>query len=202
MSLARMVTLALLIMAGPLSAAALPADLKQALDRLAAAPGFTARFEQVIRFSDGSEQRYRGEVAVERPGRFRWRYETPYEQLYVSDGQRIWHYEPDLMQVQVLRSLQGVDPTVMKLLDGRAGVRDIAVLESARDADGTRRYHARLGSRTVWLGLRDGRLAWIESVDALGNRNRIRLLDVKLGAPPDRLFAFTPPKGVEVLPLQ
>jgi outer membrane lipoprotein-sorting protein len=54
----------------------------------------------------------------------------------------------------------------------------------------------------VWLGLRDGRLAWIESVDALGNRNRIRLLDVKLGAPPDRLFAFTPPKGVEVLPLQ
>ena len=184
---------------------AVPDDLQRALTRLAQARGFTARFEQEISFRGGGAQRYRGEVAVLRPGRFRWRYTSPYEQLYVSDGQRIWHYEPDLMQVQVMRSLQGVDPTVMKLLDGSIDPRQLTVLDIARDAGGARRYHARVGDVTVWIGLAGrasaARLAYVERVDALGNRNVIRLLEMKLAPPPASLFAFTPPRGVDVLPL-
>ncbi len=179
-----------------------PDELRLALEQLANARGFSARFEQTIVFREGGEQHYRGEVAVLRPGRFRWHYTAPYEQLYVGDGRRIWHYEPDLMQVQVMRSLQGVDPTVMKLLNGDVDPRQLVVIDVARDADGLRRYHARIGGVTVWIGLAGVRLACVESVDALGNRNRIRLLDMRLTPPAARLFGFTPPAGVDVLRLE
>ncbi len=42
-----------------------------------------------------------GKVAIARPGRFRWTYVRPYEQLMVCDGKKIWAYDPDLAQVTV-----------------------------------------------------------------------------------------------------
>ena len=40
-------------------------------------------------------------MQFERPGKFRWVYEKPYEQLIVGDGARIWFYDRDLNQVTV-----------------------------------------------------------------------------------------------------
>jgi outer membrane lipoprotein carrier protein len=40
-----------------------------------------------------------GTMQFERPGKFRWVYEKPYEQLIVGDGTRIWFYDRDLNQV-------------------------------------------------------------------------------------------------------
>ncbi|GMR00277.1 MAG: outer membrane lipoprotein chaperone LolA [Zetaproteobacteria bacterium] len=184
-------------------AAPLPAELTRALNQLTGAHGFSARFEQTIRFSDGTMQRYRGEVDVLTPGRFRWRYTEPYEQLFVSDGHTIWHYEPDLMQVQILKTMQGVDSAVMRLLDGSMGLNNVILLEAGDKMDRTtRRYHVRIGEKKkVWLGLAGDHLAYVESVDTLGNRNRIVLQDVISHPPPPAKFTFHIPPGVDVLPL-
>ncbi|MDX8402535.1 MAG: outer membrane lipoprotein carrier protein LolA, partial [Mariprofundaceae bacterium] len=50
-----------------------------ALERLADAPGLRCTFVQRIVYADaaGREQRFSGELAVRRPGRFRWRYDSP-----------------------------------------------------------------------------------------------------------------------------
>jgi len=186
------------------TAAPLPVDMTRALNRLTEAHGFSSQFEQTIRFSDGTMQTYKGDLAVLQPGRFRWRYTKPYEQLYVSDGHVIWHYEPDLMQVQILRRVQGVDPAVMRLLDGSLGLGNVTLLEKGNEAKGAiRRYHVRIGAKTkVWLGIAGHHLAYVESVDALGNRNRIRLLHITAHPPAPAAFIFRVPTGVDVLPLK
>ncbi len=185
-------------------AAPLPADLIRALNQLTEAHGFSGRFEQTIRFSDGTMQTYKGDLAVLQPGRFLWRYTKPYKQLYVSDGHVIWHYEPDLMQVEILKRVQGVDPAIMRLLDGSLELRHIILLDKENGEIRTmHRYHVRIGAKTeVWLGLSGDHLAYVESVDALGNHNRIRLLHMTLHPPAPAAFIFRIPPGVDVLPLK
>jgi len=199
-SLARLLLLGLFVFLQPAwaQAAALPPPLQLSLERLAAVNGFSCSFEQVLLFTDGSSQAYSGSLAVRRPMRFRWHYTEPYEQLFVSNGSQIWHYEPDLMQVRILRDMEDVDPVIMRLLDGSIGTDDIELME----ADSIkRRYHVRLGGKSlVWMGLtNDDRLAYVESVDVLGNRNHIRLLGTSEILPADSEFSFIVPAGVETV---
>jgi outer membrane lipoprotein carrier protein len=105
--------------AEPVTGKAVPEQLDRALNQMAETPGISCEFLQIVYFSDGGEQRYSGTLSISRPGRFHWKYLMPYEQLYVSDGNGVWHYEADLMQAERLQSLDAVDPVVMKLLDGR-----------------------------------------------------------------------------------
>lgn len=178
----------------------LPEELSSVLRNLKDAPGFSASFNQLLSFSDGSQQQYHGELDVLPPNRFRWRYVEPFEQLFISDGSSILHYEPDLMQVSVLKEMRDVDPAVMQLLGGRLGLSDVHLLEAQAFKH---RYHVRLAAETkVWLGVRAGRLDYIEGLDALGNTNRIRLLNVLLHAPDAGRFEFVPPAGVDVVPLR
>jgi len=179
---------------------ALPDDLKHALQRLAALKGFSCVFQQTMSYDDGSQQYFSGSLAVAKFGHFRWQYTQPYQQLYVSNGDDIWFYEPDLMQVQHLQSLDAIDPIAMRLLEGRVTARDIQLLDNSEEA-GQAVYHVRMGSDTeLWLSLDDSGLpAWFESRDALGNRNRMKLLSLHTKAPNMKEFEFTVPDGVDVL---
>jgi hypothetical protein len=42
-----------------------------------------------------------GTFAFQRPGKFRWEYLKPYEQLIVGDGEKLWVFDKDLSQVMV-----------------------------------------------------------------------------------------------------
>ena len=188
------------------SASSLPAPLAKALAKLTAVQGFTCRFEQSVVFSDGSSQQYSGTLAVLKPGRFRWHYSKPYEQLYVGNGKRIWHYEPDLLQVRVLKNLDTVDPLVMRLLQGQVNADEITVLDKSKTGvkeGGGLRYHTRfLNGPEVWLGVKNGRLQYVESLDALGNRNHMRWIGISYSAPASGQFEFKVPEGVDVVDAQ
>ncbi len=178
-------------------AGSLPSGLQKGLEELARVKGFSCTFEQSIVFTDGEKQRYGGELVVARPGKFRWQYNTPYQQLYISNGEGVWLYEPDLMQAQWLDGLDAVDPVVMRLLNGEVKGDEITLLGSPGEKY---TYHIRIGeSQDVWLALSDGMPAWIESRDALGNRNRITLNHIKKQQPDASLFHFDVPKGVDVI---
>src|SRR5690606_6717645 len=73
-------------------------DARTQLDRFfSQVNGFEARFEQlVINEEDEILQQSEGSVQLQRPGRFRWDYETPYRQLIIADGQFLWTYDEDL----------------------------------------------------------------------------------------------------------
>lgn len=164
-----------------------------------------AHFDQVV-FDEAGEvvQESGGEVALQRPDRFRWDYRRPYRQLIVGDGQRVWIYDPELQQVTV------------KPLDGAGGNTPSLVLS------GTRPLEESFQIREA--GRRDG-LAWVELVpreaeadfqavrigfgeelevmeltDNFGQVTRIRFRDLKRNPALDpALFEFTVPAGVDVV---
>lgn len=187
------------VMLGPWPAQA--DALNETLARYASLSGFTCHFTQTLFFADGSDRRFQGGLAVLRPKRFSWHYTAPYEQWYVGDGERVWHYEPDLQQVEVAGDLAAVDPVIMRLLAGEIATEDVQVLAVKA---GQRRYRLRLAEGpVVELGLTpDGLIDFVESTDALGNRNRMALRDWQLQAPPPAAFVFQVPAGVDVVHLQ
>ena len=178
--------------------------LKNSIKKLSGLAGFKCHFDQLIVYNDGGAQRYSGDLAVRKPGRFRWHYRQPYEQLYIGDGEVIWHYEADLMQAERLSDLESVDPVVMKLLDGQILFSDVRLLRQEHNEGlNVWRYQVQIGDApAVWLGFsRYGDLRSIERQDVLGNLNRMTLSTCSFIAPAANLFSFTPPDGVEVLDL-
>jgi outer membrane lipoprotein carrier protein len=49
----------------------------------------------------GNKQVSSGEVAIQRPNKFRWVTTQPTQELFVSDSKKLWQYEADLDQVTV-----------------------------------------------------------------------------------------------------
>jgi len=177
----------------------LPVPLKQGLEHLESLSGFSCQFEQSIFYSDGSKQVYRGNLAVAKGGKFRWQYHMPYEQLYISKGDGVWLYEPDLMQAQWLQSINAVDPIAMRLLEGRVKSEEVHVLDMAAGV-----YHLRLGDKVqateLWLALDKGNMPmWFETRDSLDNRNRMRLLSIDAQKPEPKVFEFNVPEDVDVI---
>ncbi|MDQ6992733.1 MAG: outer-membrane lipoprotein carrier protein LolA [Mariprofundus sp.] len=175
------------------------------LARLVAIRGFSCQFNQQMTFSDGGDRQYSGELAILKPGHFRWQYLKPYQQLYVGDGQSIYHYEPDLMQVEYLSDLEAVNPIVMKLLNGQVPAAEIKVLQRSHDLTHKMyRFNVQVkDAPQVWLGFSAaGYLLTIERQDLLGNDNLMTLSQCRYVAPDESLFNFTPPAGVDLLDLR
>src|SRR5260221_924720 len=64
----------------------------------------TARgtFEQKVYDRSGKvSQESKGSFVFHRPGKFRWVYDKPVDQVIVGDGERVWIYDPWLNQVTV-----------------------------------------------------------------------------------------------------
>ncbi len=64
-----------------------------------------------------------GKLVFSRPGKFRWEYEKPYEQIIVGDGEKLWVYDKDLNQVTV------------KKLEGALGSSPAALLAGSNDIE-------------------------------------------------------------------
>ena len=168
----------------------------------------TARFEQQVLDRGGKVvERASGTFTFQRPGKFRWAYEKPHEQVLVGDGVKLWIYDPDLKQVTVKQIGKAISSTPAALL---AGKDDITALFTLRDAgvgaqDGLSWIEATpktqdTGFERVRLGLKGKSLAAMELFDQLGGHTMLRFSDFKANAPvsPDT-FKFTPPKGADVI---
>jgi outer membrane lipoprotein carrier protein len=154
--------------------------------------------QQVIEETSGS-------VAMQRPGRFRWNYEAPFERVIVADGEKIWLYEADLAQVTVRRLSSGIGDTPAALLTGRESVLERFKVEKSWTGDGL--ALVRLVPRSadsdfaaVTLGFDGPALRRLLLDDRLGQQTRIDLTDVRVNPQlaPD-LFRFLAPPGADVI---
>ncbi|HEX4871122.1 MAG TPA: outer membrane lipoprotein chaperone LolA [Nevskiaceae bacterium] len=200
-----MLLLALLLPA-PAPAASAEAELARFADGLKT---LQARFEQVQTDESGAVlAQSRGELWLARPGRFRWAYAEPYEQLMVSDGRQLWMYEPDLRQVSV-RPLDAVlngTPAALLASDVRLDQafqvedRGLDPREGARVLRLTPRQPAESEFSAIELWLREGVPQRLRFEDGLGGRTEVRLSNIVSGeALPAERFRFTPPPGVELI---
>ena len=81
-----------------------------------------------------------GKLVFSRPGKFRWDYQKPYEQLIVGDGKKLWVYDKELNQVTV------------KKLEGALGSSPAALLAGSNDIEEYYNVNAKGVSRGLdWL---------------------------------------------------
>ena len=166
----------------------------------------TARFEQQVFDRSGKVvETAAGTLVFARPGKFRWTYEKPHKQVLVGDGTRLWIHDPDLNQVTVKRMDRAISSTPAALLAGRDDITALFTLKDAGAQGGLNWVEASpkekdTGFERVRLGLQGRTLAAMELHDQLGGRTLLRFTDLKANATlPPETFAFTPPKGADVL---
>lgn len=165
-----------------------------------------AQFVQRLFDAKGREtQLASGTLYLKRPGRFRWEYRAPAEQLVVSDGATVWLYDRDLDQVTVKPIGDSLSTTPAMLLSGRSRVRDSFEASDGGAADGLVwvRLRPRIPDtdfRELRLGFSGRELKRMELRDRLEQLTRIELDGVERNAVlPEGLFSFTPPPGVDVV---
>lgn len=191
-----------------LSGAAAAADAQARLQRFVAdVQTLSARFEQ-LQYDEGGQETGRrgGTFELARPGRFKWHYQTPYEQLMLSDGKKIWNYEPDLAQVSVRDAAQVLRDTPAALLAQGGDInKTFSVIDAGVEGDAQK---LRLEPKTADADIRQIEL-WLKADgvplrmrlhDPLGGISDIRFSEVQRNAKiAASVFEFVPPKGVEVV---
>lgn len=167
---------------------------------------FSATYEQVQTDEQGQViQRSAGSMALERPGKFRWTYDTPYEQLMVCDGSTIWIYDPDLAQVTQRPAQAALGGTPVALLSQRSALADSFNVEELGDEDGLQALRLLPKSpdgdfKSIELWLMNGAPTRMRFHDTLGGQTEVRFNQIRLNPRLDASeFQFEPPDGVEIV---
>ncbi len=173
---------------------------------LSHASTMTADFSQMTLSSNGaSMQETTGNLALKRPGMFRWHTDAPAEQELVSNGQTIWLYDPDLEQVTIQEMDQRLTHTPALLLSG-----DVSKLQenftitwedsgNVIDFTLTPKVSDTLFD-SLRLSFRDGVINDMQMSDAVGQRTNILFQDVQLNqSMNEEQFTFDIPDGIDVI---
>jgi outer membrane lipoprotein carrier protein len=164
-----------------------------------------AAFTQVVTSADGQKKRSSsGSFEFERPHRFRFEYSKPFEQLIVSDGQKVWIHDVDLNQVTVRKLSQALGATPAALLAGASLDREfeLAAMPSEGGIDWVQATpRQRDGAfQSMRIGFRGKELATVEILDGFGQRSRLDFSQYAANvAIPEARFRFVPPKGADVI---
>lgn len=146
-----------------------------------------------------------GTMQFSRPGRIRWAYEKPYEQLIVGDGDKLWVYDKDLNQVTVKAMGQALGGSPAALLAGSNDIEKDFRLAAGGMQDGVDWVEVTPRSsdstfQKVRMGFGKAGLEAMELTDSFGQTTVVRFTGIvrnpKLA--PD-LFRFAPPKGADVI---
>ena len=166
-----------------------------------------ADFTQEVQDKNGKRiQSASGTMQFERPGRFRWVYKKPYEQLIVGDGKKFWMYDADLNQVTVKKLDAALGSSPAALLSGNNEIERDFALKDVEDRDGLEWLQATPKStettfqKILMAFNARSELIVMELHDAFGHHTVLRFSALKsnpaFGA---QQFKFVPPKGADVL---
>jgi outer membrane lipoprotein carrier protein len=161
--------------------------------------------QRVTRGDAVSAQTSSGRFVFQRPGKFRWLYESPYEQLIVADGQRLTLYDRDLNQVTIRRLQAALPSSPASILFGSNDFEREFEVVDAGSHDGLEWVRARPRARDttferIEIGFRDGLPGAMLLVDNFGQSTRLTFSKVERNPRLDvDAFRFVPPKGADVL---
>ncbi len=150
-------------------------------------------------------QQSSGALAFQRPGKFRWSYAKPYEQLIVGDGARVWIYDRDLNQVTVRKLDQALGATPAALLAGSNDALNAFVLRDDGTRDGLEWVEAKPRDKestfeVIRMGFGAQGLERMELTDSFGQTTLLRFNGLQSNPKLDGgLFTFTPPQGADVV---
>lgn len=206
MPLTRLPSLALLaVLILPLGAPA--AEPGQVLrDYLKGLDTLSADFEQVTFNADHSAMaESSGVFYIRRPGKFRWEYKKPGEQIIVADGKRVYVYDVELEQVSHQDEAKALAGTPALLLaDGGPIDREFAVkdLPSGDGMTWVELIPKAAGSEVqrIQVGFESKDLRSLVMEDSFGQVTRLLFSGAKRNPSlKDDLFRLKPNKATDIL---
>jgi outer membrane lipoprotein carrier protein len=166
----------------------------------------SGHFSQTLTNNNGARgDSSQGTLALQEPRQFRWQAISPYKQLIVADGSRVWMYDPDLEQVTVrTQSTEEAQSPLTILTDmsqldrdfkaAELGERDGLLWLQLTPTDDDKQFVS------AELGFDADSLRRMIFTDRLGNRTDIRFSDWQRNPVlPVDTFDFTPPAGADVI---
>ena len=163
-------------------------------------------FVQRVAARSGSAQPISsGRFAFQRPGKFRWTYEKPYEQVIVADGTRLLLYDRDLNQVTIRKLGAALPSSPASILFGSNEFeKEFEVADiGARDGLEWVRAKPRAKDSTfelIEIGFRDGLPQAMRLADNFGQVTQLIFSKIERNPKLDaEAFRFEPPKGADVL---
>jgi outer membrane lipoprotein carrier protein len=146
-----------------------------------------------------------GTFVFQRPGKFRWSYDKPYEQLIVADGARLVLYDRDLNQVTVRKLGAALPSSPASILFGSNDFEKEFEVSDAGARDGLEWVQAKPRAKDstferIEIGFRDGLPQAMRLADNFGQVTQLTFAKVERNPKLDAgAFTFTPPKGADVL---
>jgi len=177
-------------------------DLHHFVEQFQSASG---TFEQTVTAPSGKTTKSSGSFVFARPGKFRWTYQKPYQQVLVADGKTLTVYDQDLNQATVrqLHDALGSTPAAILFGDNRLesnfDLKEIAPHDGLEWVEATPKTHDTT-FQTIDIGFRASDLAAMAIKDALGQSTMLTFSNIvhngQVGAD---TFHFVAPKGADVL---
>jgi outer membrane lipoprotein carrier protein len=173
---------------------------------LSQAKTLTARFSQLTLDGSGTQlQETAGELSLKRPGLFRWHTDAPAEQVLVSNGQKVWLYDPDLNQVTIQVLDQRLTHTPALLLSGDVSKISESFEVSYKEGGSVVDFILKPKAKdslfdNLRLSFRSGVINDMQLIDSVGQRTNILFLGVKMNEPIEAAqFIFAVPAGADVI---
>ncbi len=164
-----------------------------------------AAFTQTVSSADGVKKRASsGSFEFARPNRFRFAYAKPFEQLIVSDGNKVWIHDVDLNQVSVRKLGAALGATPAALLAGASLDKEFELV-AMPSKDGIDWVQATPRQKdgafqSMRIGFRGKELAAVEILDSFGQRSLLQFSQYAANVTlPDTSFRFVPPAGADVI---
>ena len=161
--------------------------------------------QSVVNKDRRTTQTTSGTFAFQRPGKFRWTYDKPFDQLIVGDGEKVWVYDRDLNQVIVRKLDAALGATPAALLAGDNALEKNFTLVAGGEGDGLEYVNATPKSAEsqftrIRLGFADNLPRRMELTDAFGQATELTFSDLRRNPKvATDAFEFTPPKGADVV---
>ncbi|HEY5602026.1 MAG TPA: outer membrane lipoprotein chaperone LolA [Gammaproteobacteria bacterium] len=169
-----------------------------------------AEFTQtVMNDNKRSVEKSQGVLQMQRPGKFHWKYQTPYEQQIVANGKKLWIYDVEMEQVIVKNLDLALGDTPAVLLSGDANIADrFEIKEITENMPGEAGLfwlqltpkQQEAGFEKLLLAFSAGNLQIMELKDSFGQVTRITFSHLEQNPVINpSVFNFVPPAGVDVI---
>lgn len=144
-----------------------------------------------------------GSLIIEKPNQFHYHIKTPNEELFISDGHKVWDVEPDLQQVVISPLSHNLSTMPLLLLSGSATDLNTLFVVTEIDAQDYTLVPKDKNALIKQIKLNfdeDGTLQTLQITNTLGQVSTMVFSNVLLNEPiPKHAFTFIPPVGMDVM---
>ena len=166
----------------------------------------TAEVNQLIVESDGGVlEESQIIMHIKRPDGFYWETVAPFPELLVTNGKRLWNYQPDLEQVVIEDWNPDQSALAAQLLYGKTESLEEDYYIVAIDAEQSQTFELKPKSpdnlyELITISFVNGSLELIYIENSSGERTAWQFTSSDINLPlGEDLFEFIPPDGIEII---